>query len=118
MIEIDRKKWETSRNRLPARKLGTLREAELERQCEILLEKGVIEISKSGYYSYAFLVPKPNGDWRFVLDFQGLNQATVNVERWPIPNINELLRRIGDKKPRYFGIMDLTSGFFQAAISA
>ena len=61
---------------------------------------------------------KPNGDWRFVLDFQGLNQATVNVERWPIPNINELLRRIGDKKPRYFGIMDLTSGFFQAAISA
>ena len=79
---------------------------------------GVIEISKGGYYSYAFLVPKPNGDWRFVLDFQGLNKATNNVERWPIPNINELLRRIGEKKPRYFAIMDLTSGFFQAAISA
>ena len=51
---------------------------------------GVIEISKGGYYSYAFLVPKPNGDWRFVLEFQVLNKATNNVERWPIPNINEL----------------------------
>ena len=69
-------------------------------------------------FTGSFLVPKPNGDWRFVLDFQGLNKATTNVERWPIPNINELLRRIGDKKPRYFGIMDLTSGFFQASISA
>ena len=106
------------RNRQPTRKLGSLREPELERQCEALLKMGVIELSKGGYYSYAFLVPKPNGDWRFVLDFQGLNKATTNVERWPIPNINELLRRIGDKKPRYFGIMDLTSGFFQASISA
>ena len=109
---------EVARNRLPARRLGSLRDAELERQCDLLLKMGVIEISKGGYYSYAFLVPEPNGDWRFVLDFQGLNKATDNVERWPIPNISELLRRIGEKKPRYFAIMDLTSGFFQAAISA
>ena len=62
VIDVDRKRWEVIRNRLPARKLGSLRDAELERQCEMLLKMGVIEISKGGYYSYAFLVPKPNGD--------------------------------------------------------
>ena len=69
VIDVDRKKWEVIKNRLPARKLGGLRDAELERQCDLLLKMGVIEISKGGYYSYAFLVPKPNGDWRLVLDF-------------------------------------------------
>ena len=114
VIDVDKRRWEVVRNRQPARKLGSLRDAELERQCELLVKMGVIELSKGGYYSYAFLVPKPNGDWRFVLDFQGLNKATNNVERCPIPNINELLRRISEKKPRYFAIMDLTSGFSRA----
>ena len=48
VIEVDRKKWEVIRNRQPARKLGSLREAELERQCEALLKMGVIELSKGG----------------------------------------------------------------------
>jgi hypothetical protein len=69
VIDVDKRRWEVVRNRQPARKLGSLRDAELERQCELLLKMGVIELSKGGYYSYAFLVPKPNGDWRFVLEF-------------------------------------------------
>jgi hypothetical protein len=115
-IQVDPNLWCRPSNRLPPRKLGRLREIELERQCKILLEKGVIQPSKAGHYSHAFLVPKHNGDWRFVLDFQGLNRATTNVERWPIPNIGMLLRNVGDRRPKFFVVMDLTSGFFQAPI--
>jgi hypothetical protein len=51
-----------------------------------------------------------------VLNFKGLNKATTNVDRWPIPYIEHLLRKIGALKPKYFAVMDLTSGFFQAPI--
>ena len=40
VIDVDKKKWEVIRNRLPARKLGSLRDAELERQCNLLLKMG------------------------------------------------------------------------------
>ena len=35
---------------------------------------------------------------------------------WPIPNIEQLLRRVGKKNPKYFGKFDLTSGYHQMAI--
>ena len=73
VIEVDLKLWQTSRNRQPPRRLGRLRDAELNRQCRILLERGVIRLSQASHHSHAFLVPKSNGEWRFVLDFQGLN---------------------------------------------
>jgi len=66
-IKVDPNLWCKPSNRLPPRKLGRLREIELERQCKILLEKGVIQPSKAGHYSHAFLVPKHNGDWRFLI---------------------------------------------------
>ena len=45
VIDVDKRRWEVVRNRQPARKLGSLRDAELERQCELLLKMGVIELS-------------------------------------------------------------------------
>ena len=36
---------------------------------------------------------------------------------WPIPNIAEMLRRIGSQKPKIFGIMDLTQGYHQAPLT-
>ena len=33
------------------------------------------------------------------------------------PNISQMLRRIGDAKPQFFAIMDLTKGFYQAPLS-
>jgi hypothetical protein len=37
---------------------------------------------------------------------------------WPIPNIEAMLRRIGSQRAKYYGIMDLTSGYHQAPLSA
>ena len=40
------------------------------------------------------------------------------MEHWPIPNIKEMLYRLGDRKPKFFAVFDLTSGYYQAPISA
>jgi hypothetical protein len=39
-----------------------------------LLDKGVIRKSSSQYASPAFLVPKPHGDYRMVVDYRLLNK--------------------------------------------
>lgn len=62
------------------------------------------------------MVPKPNNKWRFCVDYTGLNKLT-RWEKWPLPNIQEMLRRIGEKKPKYFIILDLTSGYHQIPIA-
>ncbi len=47
--------------------------------------------------------------WRLIVDFKYLNAATIKYYGWPIPNIKELLHRIGAKRPTLFAIFDLTS---------
>ena len=84
---------------------------------QILLGHGIIEPCDDSHYSHAFLVPKPNGKWRLVLDFKNLNKATTNSYRWPLPDIKEMLNRVGDSKPSFFAVFDLTSGYYQAPIS-
>ena len=61
------------------------------------------------------MVPKPNpGEWRFTLDFVRLNACTDELEGWPITLIRPLFQRLGARKPLFFGVMDLTSGYHQA----
>ena len=49
------------------------------------------------------------GDWRIVVDHKNLNKAS-STEAWLIPNIRD--------KPKYFGVMDLTSGYHQASVDS
>jgi hypothetical protein len=58
------------------------------------------------------MVPKKPSGWRFTCDFRELNANTVPMS-WPIPNIREMLDRIGQKRPKFFAKMDLTSGYHQ-----
>ena len=46
------------------------------------------------------------------VDYRALNDYTPDAS-WPISNIAEMLRRIGSRKPKIFGIMDLTQGYHQ-----
>ena len=62
------------------------------------------------------LTPKPNGDYRFCVDYRSMNDATKSAS-WPIPNIAALLARLGTKKADTYGVMDLTSGYHQAPLS-
>ena len=42
-----------------------------------LVNKGWIHPARSAFNNPIFLVPKPNGKWRIVLDFRGLNAITI-----------------------------------------
>ena len=115
-LEVDKTDWEQPKNKLQCRRVDKEKEVELNKFIELLIRNKVIEPCNASYYSHAFLVPKPNGKWRLVLDFKNLNGATTNYYKWPIPDIKEMLNRVGDSRPQFFAVFDLTSGYYQAPI--
>ena len=46
-------------------------------------------------------------------DFVRLNSATDGLEGLPIPNIQQIINRIGTLKPKVFGIIDFIAGYYQ-----
>ena len=116
-LQVDKEMWEQPSNAGPARTTGILREREMDKMLDILSSKGLIEDCTDAYYSHPFLTPKSNGSWRLVLDFKPLNRATTSKYEWPIPNIKEMLNRVGESRPELFAVFDLTSGYYQAPIA-
>ena len=116
-LKVNDDEWEIPANATPVRNIGREREEEMERMLNKMLEKDLIEDCTHSYYSHPFLTPKPNGKWRLVLDFKGLNKATTNRYGWPIPNIKDMLTRVGESRPEFFAVFDLTSGYYQAPIA-
>ena len=80
------------------------------------LEQDIIEPSFATSWSHPNLQPKPNGDCRFTMDFRYINDNTKSLG-WPLPNISQMYERIGRARPKFFNVLDLTQGFYQAAIS-
>jgi len=117
-IEVDENKWFINKNRLPPRPQSEARQRSIQQQVTLYKQLKVVEESNASAYSQVHLVPKadPN-EWRFCLDFVRLNEATVGLENWPIPNIPHMIQRIGAKRPKVFGVMDMTSGYHQAPLS-
>ena len=115
-LDVDDTQWYTRANRLNIRSMDRERSVALQEIINTLLAHEIIEPCDDSHYSHAFLVPKPNGKWRLVLDFKNLNKATRNYYKWPLPDIKEMLNRIGDSRPRFFAVFDLTSGYYQAPI--
>ena len=62
------------------------------------------------------LDPKPDNTYSMCVDYRTLNNCTPDAS-WSIPNIAEMLGRIGSCKPKIFGIRDLTQGYYQASLS-
>ena len=50
------------------------------------------------------------------IDYGTLNDAS-DFQSWPLPNTSLMFDRVGTKKARFFGIIDLTQGFHQIALS-
>jgi len=81
-------------------------------------ELDVIEASIASSWSQVHLAPKPEvGTWRFTLDYRFLNECT-RTRGGVIPNIKQILERIGRQKAAYFAVLDLTSGYHQAPLAA
>jgi len=118
-LKVDNSKWKSNKNRGPPRPQSRDKQKEIAKQVNNYLKLGVIKPVNAEEYSQVHLVPKPTpNEWRFCLDFVRLNNCTDGVEGWPIPNIKHMLDRIGERKSRIFGVMDMTSGYHQAPISA
>jgi hypothetical protein len=108
--------WETRENSLNPRLQSLLKDKEITEQCSKMLQSKVIRASKASAHSQVMLTVKPNGTWRFCIDYRRLNNIT-KPQSWPLPRIKETLQRIGDKNPEFFAVFDLTKGYFQAPMA-
>ena len=108
--------WYTTKNSTSVRIQSPERSAEIKRQVDDMLAAGIIRKSNARHWSHVLLTPKKvAGTWRFCIDFRRLNSCTLSAH-WPLPNIKEMLQRIGTARPRIFGVMDLTKGYYQIEI--
>ena len=114
-VKVDKQGWDSARNRAPARQQGPAKEAELRRLLDGLLEIKVIRASQALAHSQVLLVRKKDGSFRLVIDYRILNDVTTS-EGYPIPNIKEMCARIGRKRPRYFGVVDMVKGYHQVEL--
>ena len=112
-LKVDLAKWQVSSNSGPPRHQTGLKQVETKQQVEKLLAAEAIQTSQAAFYSQVHLVPKPHGKWRFCVDFRYLNLASKGMG-WPIPNIQQMLQRLGQQRSKFYGKMDLTSGYHQA----
>ena len=116
-IQINTEQWEHKSNRQPPRLQSQLKEEELRKQVVGLLEAGVIRRSKASYWSQVHLTPKPDEKWRFCIDYRKLNATTYPTEGHPLPRIDHMLQRLGRRKAKYFGVIDLTAGYHQVPLA-
>jgi hypothetical protein len=115
-FEVDYTAWQKPKNRLPPRIQTRAKEYEIERQINKMIANNIIKPSQAAYYSQVHLTPKPNGKWRFCLDYRPLNGCS-DLKGWPIPNVKRMLQRLGSKRSKFYAVMDLTSGYHQAPLS-
>ena len=114
-LHVQKEKWEVAKNCAPPRSQSAPKQTALFSTIETLSRQGIITKSSSPYDSQVLLVPKPDSTLRVCVDYRALNDCTPDAN-WPIPNITEKFRRIGQHKPKLFGIMDLTQGYHQAPL--
>jgi len=115
-VVVDKARWHTAKHRGPSRVQSTPNQLETIRQVGKMLKANVIQPSQATEYSHVLLTPKPGGKKRFCIDFCLLNLC-CEAMGWPIPNIEHMIQRLGQNRSKYFGVLDLTSGYYQAPLS-
>ena len=118
-LEVDLTAWEIPSNQGPPRHQTPKKQEAIREQIGEMLKHNIISPNdRAEYYSHPHLTPKPHSEaLRFTIDFRGLNIASKG-SGWPIPNIPQMLVRLGEMKPRYLGKLDFTSGYHQAPLAS
>ena len=87
----------------------------IEKEVRGMLKKGVIEPSVSAYAAGVVLVPKPNNETRFCVDYRGLNQIT-KPDHYPLPlTRQDIFDTMGEA--RIFSCLDCQQGYWQVKMA-
>ena len=89
----------------------TPRENEIiQQELNKMMEQDIIEPSDAAWSFPVVLAKKPDGSWRFCVDYRKLNSKTKR-DVYPLPRIDDALDHLGGCK--YFSSFDLRSGYWQ-----
>ena len=97
----------------PPRRLGVEKDAEVERQVQELVDKGMVEPADSAWSSPVVLVKKKDNSWRLCIDYRRLNEVT-RQDAYPLPRIDDSLDALSGSV--YFSTLDLVSGYWQVPL--
>jgi hypothetical protein len=86
------------------------KKAELEQQCDVKLQSGIIRPSSLAFSVPILLVKKSDVSWRFCIDYRALNENTVK-DKFPIPIMEELHDELWGTQ--FFTMLNLCSGYHQ-----
>ena len=79
-----------------------------------MLKDGIIQPSTSPYASNVVIVKKPDGSYRFCIDYRELNNQTIK-DSFPIPNTQDIFDNLGEAT--LFSTLDMKSGYWQVALT-
>ncbi|XP_025265055.1 uncharacterized protein LOC112638147 [Camponotus floridanus] len=96
------------------RRVSVSEKEKLRKILDDLLERKIIQPSKSEYVSPIILVKKKNDELRLCVDYRVLNKV-LRRDNYPLPLIEDQIDVLRDKK--YFSILDLKDGFFHIRIA-
>ncbi len=86
---------------------------ELKKQIQEMLDNKIIKKGTSAWAFPVVLAPKPDGSWRFCVDYSKLS-SMVHQDSYPLPRIDDTLEKLG--KAKNFSTMDAASGYWQIPI--
>jgi hypothetical protein len=87
------------------------RRADMKECIDIMTSQGVVRrINNSAWASPVVMVPKPDGSWRFCVDYRHLNKITKS-DVYPMPRMDDLLDCMSTSYLK--SSLDLNSGYWQ-----